>query len=41
VIDGKVIPVVNPAGFLSHHELNALEDGDARTAHAEVAEATA
>jgi chemotaxis signal transduction protein len=41
VIDGKVIPVVNPAGFLSHHELNALEDSDARTAHAEVAEATA
>lgn len=27
LIDGKVIPVVNPAGFLSHYDLNALEDG--------------
>jgi chemotaxis signal transduction protein len=25
LLAGKVIPVVNPAGFLSHFELNALE----------------
>jgi len=42
VIDGKVMPVVNPAGFLSHHELNALEESELRMVQtAETAEATA
>ncbi|HET9698707.1 MAG TPA: chemotaxis protein CheW [Terriglobales bacterium] len=42
VIAGRVIPVVNPAGFLSHHELNALEESEIRKAPVqETAEVTA
>jgi chemotaxis signal transduction protein len=42
VIDGKVIPVVNPLGFLSHHQLCALEENEARAMRVnETAEATA
>jgi chemotaxis signal transduction protein len=41
VIDDKVIPVVNPAGFLSEHEVHALEESEGRMRTSEPAEATA